>query len=111
MALPKAIGGWGLKNLFLFSKTLVAKNVWRVTQGIDLWVQVVRAKYISPNTMEDWIRNPFKQQNNASIIWKVGIYDFHLVGNWLIWQIGKGDKLQIGFDPWAERKGMCMLPF
>jgi hypothetical protein len=25
---PKYKDGWGLKNIFLFSKALVAKNVW-----------------------------------------------------------------------------------
>jgi hypothetical protein len=48
MALPKANGGWGLKNTFLFSKALAAKNVWRLIQGTCLWVQVVREKYIAP---------------------------------------------------------------
>jgi hypothetical protein len=39
LALPKSIGGWGLKNPFLFSKArLVAKNVWRLIQGTSLWV-------------------------------------------------------------------------
>jgi hypothetical protein len=81
LALPKSIGGWGLKNPFLFSKALATKNVWRLIQGTCLWVQVVRDKYIAPNTVEDWIRKSLKQQNNASIIWKVVIYAFHLVGN------------------------------
>jgi len=81
LSLSKSIGGWGLKNPFLFSKAIATKNVSRLIQGTSLWVQVVRAKYIAPNTMEDWIRNPLKQPNNASIIWKVGIYAFHLVGH------------------------------
>jgi hypothetical protein len=68
LALPKAFGGWGLKNPFLFSKALAAKNVWRLIQGTCLWAQVVRAKYISPNIVEDWIKIPIKQHNNASII-------------------------------------------
>jgi hypothetical protein len=37
MALPKSFGGWGLKNPFLFSKALAAKNVWRLIQGTCLW--------------------------------------------------------------------------
>ena len=27
--IPKALGGWGLKNIFLFSKALAAKVSWR----------------------------------------------------------------------------------
>jgi hypothetical protein len=29
----------------------------------------------------------------------------------LIWKIGKGDKVQIGLDPWVGSKGMHRLPF
>jgi hypothetical protein len=71
LVVPKENGGWGLKNPFLFSKALAAKNVWRLIQGKGLWVQVIRAKYISPTIVEDWVRNPKKQVHNASIIWKV----------------------------------------
>ena len=28
LALPKALGGWGLKNIFYFSKALAAKASW-----------------------------------------------------------------------------------
>lgn len=37
-SIPKAIGGWGLKNPFLFSKALAPKNVWRPIQRTGLWV-------------------------------------------------------------------------
>jgi hypothetical protein len=32
LSLPKEKGGWGLKNPFLFSKSLATKNVWRLIQ-------------------------------------------------------------------------------
>jgi hypothetical protein len=41
IGLSKDVGGWGLKNIFHFSKTLVAKSVWRLIQGKGLWIQVV----------------------------------------------------------------------
>jgi hypothetical protein len=75
-----------------------------------LWVQVISEKYISPTTVEDWVRNPDKQLHNASIIWKVVNSAFHLVGNWLIWKVGKGEKVQIGLDPWIGSKGLHRLP-
>jgi len=43
----------GLKNHFIFSKALAAKNMWRLIQQIGLWVQVVRENYIAPDTMEN----------------------------------------------------------
>jgi hypothetical protein len=30
LAMPKYLGGWGLKNIFFFSKELVTKSVWRL---------------------------------------------------------------------------------
>jgi hypothetical protein len=61
MALPKSFGRWGHENPFFFSKALAAKKLWRLIQERILWVQVVRAKYIAPNIMEDWIKNSIKQ--------------------------------------------------
>ena len=37
----KALGGWGLKNIFLFSKSLAAKSVWRLISTKKLWTKVV----------------------------------------------------------------------
>jgi hypothetical protein len=89
----------GVSKIPLFSKAPVAKNIWRLIQGTCLWIQEVREKYIAPNTGEDWNINLLKQQNNASVIWKVIIYAFYPVDSWLIWEAGKWDKVQIGLDP------------
>lgn len=35
----------------------------------------------------------------------------HLIGNWLIWKIGKGDKVQISHNPCVESKGVHTLCF
>jgi hypothetical protein len=51
-----------------------------------------------------------KQVHNASIIWKVVNSNFQLIGNWLIWKVGRGDKVQIGIDPWIGSKGQHRLP-
>jgi len=29
---------------------------------------------------------------------------FPLIGNWLIWRVGKGDKVQVGLDPQISSK-------
>jgi hypothetical protein len=60
LAIPKENGGWGLKNPFLFSKALATKNVWRLIQGIGLWVQVIKSKYIALDIVEEWVRKPIK---------------------------------------------------
>jgi hypothetical protein len=42
-------------------------------------------------------------------MWKAIISAFQLVGNWLIWKVGKGDIVQIGLDPWVGSKGRHIL--
>jgi hypothetical protein len=91
LAPPKVNGGWGLKKPFLFSKSLIAKNVWRLIQITSLWVQLIKSKYISLDTMEEWVKKHIKRVQNVSMMWKALKFPFHLVGNWLVWQVGKGD--------------------
>ena len=38
LAKPKKLGGWGIKNIDLFSKALAAKTLWRFIQNLEaLW--------------------------------------------------------------------------
>lgn len=60
LAIPKVNGLCGLKNPFVFSKSLTTKSVWRSMQGTWLWLHVIEAKYIAPHYMEYWIRNLVK---------------------------------------------------
>jgi hypothetical protein len=56
LAFPKSLGGWGLKNIFLFSKALAAKACWRLISTNNLWQSMIYQKYIQPDSLEDWIR-------------------------------------------------------
>jgi hypothetical protein len=110
IAMPKALGGWGLKNIFLFSKALAAKVCWRLISVSSLWTQVVTQKYISPDSVEDWIRTPNKSASHCSIIWKAMISSFSVVGDSLAWRVGKGNHLRIGADPWPSCGNSHILP-
>ena len=41
IAVPKGLGGWGLKDIFLFSKALAAKGGWRLVHSNSLWTRVI----------------------------------------------------------------------
>jgi hypothetical protein len=101
IVVPKALGGWGLKNIFLFSKSLTAKCTWRLINTSSLWTRVVHQKYIVPLSILDWVRDPIKIIYGISIIWKAVIKAFELIGNGLAWRIGSGRMVWIGLDPWA----------
>ena len=43
---PKSWGGWGIKQLSLFSQSLCAKNLWRGLTVPGLWGNILKAKYL-----------------------------------------------------------------
>jgi len=100
IAIPKGLGGWGLKNIFLFSKALAAKGGWRLLKTDSLWSRVIKQKYLAEEGIEDWIRNPRKSHVGGSMIWKAVVKSFQLIESKLAWNVGNGQKLLVGRDPW-----------
>jgi hypothetical protein len=43
---PKAIGGWGLKNIFWFGNPLSLKIIWGVLARNGLWSRIIIYKYL-----------------------------------------------------------------
>jgi len=109
IARPKEKGGWGLKNIFLFSRALAAKVGWRMLSTPSLWQKVVVQKYIAPASVESWIRNPVKNKQGISVVWKAVINSFSVISNKLAWKIGNGEKIRIGVDPWQGRSSHHLM--
>lgn len=110
LAVPKALGGWDLKNIFLFSKALAAKSGWKLITSENLWTNVVVQKYIQPDTIEEWIRREENDTINCSIIWKEVLKSFPVFEEGLAWKVGNGTKIQIGNDPWPGSGVSHLLP-
>ena len=102
IAIPKGLGGWGLKNIFLFAKSLVATGGWRILKTENLWSHVMIQKYISPYSIEEWIQIPMKSHAGGSIFWKVVVKSFDVIEDSLAWMIRNGRKLRVGGDPWIS---------
>ena len=66
LAIPKFLGGWGLKIPVLFAKALAAKSTWNIIHGNGIWVQIAIQKYIHPLSLIDWIRSSVKQKRSIS---------------------------------------------
>jgi len=109
LAVPKALGGWGLKNIFLFAKALGAKVAWRLIRTQSLWTEVVYHKYIAPSSLLDWIRRVDKALGNCSVVWKALIKNFDLIGSGLVWRVGNGRSARLGLDPWVGSEGAHTL--
>jgi len=101
IAIPKSLGGWGLKDIFTFSKALAGKVAWRLISTSSLWTRVLIGKYIAPMGLMDWIRWDSKHSRGGSIIWKALVQAFEVIGKGLAWKIGNGQKFILGRDPWA----------
>jgi hypothetical protein len=104
------LGGWGLKNIFLFSKALAAKSGWRLLKTTSLWTRVVFQKYIAPDTLEGWIINPSKERTGVSVIWKAVTKSFSIIGEGLAWMIGNDHRVRLGVDPWPGCDRQHLLP-
>ena len=47
IAVPKGLGGWGLKNIFLFAKSLTAKGGRILLKSESIWTHVMIHKYLA----------------------------------------------------------------
>jgi len=110
IAISKGLGGWGLKNIFLFSQALAAKGGWRLIKTDSLWTRVIKHKYLTNISIEDWIRSPRKSHKGGSVIWKAVVKAFPLIESNLAWAVGNGEKLKIGKDPWIGSELHHVLP-
>jgi len=46
LAMPKVLGGWGIKNLIWFSKALATKSMLSFIHNDMLWGRVLSSKYL-----------------------------------------------------------------
>ena len=104
------MGGWGLKNILLFSKDLAAKGWWRLLKTESLWTQVVTQKYLALDSVEDLVRAPEKSRVGGSVIWEAVVNSFSMIESNLAWNIGDGRRLRIGEDPWIGSAHRHLLP-
>ncbi|KAA3479973.1 reverse transcriptase [Gossypium australe] len=93
---PKDAGGMGFKNLFLFNKALLAKQVWRIlTQPKFLLAKVLKARY-----------HPYSHILSANIgsypsfTWRSICSAQDLIVNGMLWRVGNGTCINIWDDPW-----------
>ena len=76
----------------------------------NLWTRVIKQKYLPHESIEDWIRRPWKSHSRGSVIWKAVVKSFSLIESSLTWDVGSGENVQIGRDPWMGSEQYHILP-
>ena len=87
IAMPKILGGWGLKNISYFGKALATKSIWRDLFGTGLWSSLIYEKYLKHVSPVQWIRVYPSTLRNASNVWITLVRTFSIIGDWIIWKI------------------------
>jgi len=76
----KEVGGWGLKNIPIFSLALAAIFLLRLVYNEGFLGKVMKYKYLKRVSMECWFKKERKISQRGSIVWKSLVRDFPLIG-------------------------------
>ena len=61
-----------------------------------------------PLSVLEWLEN--KNRRGSSIIWKVMVQYFDLIGTGLVWRVGSRSRVRLGMDLWFGRGRTHILP-
>lgn len=93
---PKCIGGMGFKDLYLFNKMLIAKQVWRISSQPNCFsARVLKARYY---IFTDILSA--KVGSYPSFTWRSICSARELIADGLLWRVGNGASINIWDDPW-----------
>jgi hypothetical protein len=57
IARPKLLGGWGIRNIYLFNYALATNSLWCVLMKEGVWNKVIKDKYIPHSSVVTWLRS------------------------------------------------------
>jgi hypothetical protein len=98
IAKPKIFGGWGIRNIYLFNRSLVENTLWRVLMKDDIWHRVIKDKYLPYSSVFTWLRSTTQRTTNASQTWRNLVKSINVITHWLSWSPGSGHSVIIGKD-------------
>jgi hypothetical protein len=79
IAFPKELGGWGIKNIYWFAKSLAAKSCWRGIAGNCFWIQILKGKYWKSVDLIPWTRKGIFKYPTTSNCWKNFMNSIHFI--------------------------------
>jgi len=95
IARPKAMGGWGLKDLDTFGKALRMKSMWRFLNYQSLWSQICCIKYLRGADKLTWFIKGHRSWGSASPVWNALLQTRQWIRPGLTWLIGSGERVAL----------------
>jgi hypothetical protein len=99
MGLSKSKGGMGFRDLAMFNKALLAKQLWRITQDpTSLVAIIIKAKHFPRSNVFE-----AKLGSRPSLSWRSMLSVRELVKQRAIWRIGNGEDVRVWGDCWLPK--------
>ena len=99
MCKPKGEGGMGFRELGKFNDSLLAKQIWRLTNNEEgLFHKVFKEKFF-PNCSIMECEN----LNKGSYAWRSIIKAKHVIDLGRVWRVGNGESIKICGDRWLPQ--------
>jgi len=98
IAKPKSYGGWGVRNLYMFNRSLVVNTLWHCLIKDDIWHKVLKDKYLPHSTVVTWLRSAILRTHNTSNTWRILVKYLDLITHCLSWSPSSGHSIHIGED-------------
>jgi hypothetical protein len=97
MGVSKAKGGLGFRDLVVFNKGLLAKQVWRLHQQPESLVgQICKAKYYPNCTVLEATRG-----KKPSLVWRSLTATQEVIIRGAMWHVGDGKSFKVWGDSWV----------
>lgn len=98
LCFSKAKGGMGFRDLSVFNKALLAKQVWRLWKTPDSFIaKIMKAKFFPDcSVLEAFLGK------KPSFAWRSIQSSSDLVREGLVWRVGNGKNIRIWKDRWIN---------